>query len=258
MQIDPFTFIAQIINFIILLVLLKYFLYNKILGVMEQREENIKNRIHEAEEKKREAETEKAEYREEKRKVEENKEEILSEAREKAREKKEEMLKDARKEIESKQNQWRQSVEKQREIFISELQKKAGKRVFSISRQVLKDLADSELEHQMTVSFLKYMENLEKDKREFLEKSYETTEKPVVLESTFILDEEIRGDFSSAVKKLLGQNVQVNFEKTEDIICGLILHIDGEKISWNIDSYLEGLKDEFMEFLKRNQHKEAS
>jgi F-type H+-transporting ATPase subunit b len=49
--IDWFTVFAQIVNFIILIFLLKRFLYGPIIAAIDKREENISARITEAEEK---------------------------------------------------------------------------------------------------------------------------------------------------------------------------------------------------------------
>ena len=48
-MIDWFTVVAQIINFLILVVLLKYFLYGRITAAMEQRQQEIATRWNDAE-----------------------------------------------------------------------------------------------------------------------------------------------------------------------------------------------------------------
>ena len=55
MLIDPFTVLMQVINFIILIFLLKRFLYKPVLKVMEEREKKIAAQIKEAEKAKNEA-----------------------------------------------------------------------------------------------------------------------------------------------------------------------------------------------------------
>jgi F-type H+-transporting ATPase subunit b len=52
MLIDWFTVVAQIINFLILVALLKHFLYGRIIKAMDQREERINSRLEEAKKKK--------------------------------------------------------------------------------------------------------------------------------------------------------------------------------------------------------------
>ena len=64
MLVDWFTIIAQIVNFLILMVLLKIFLYDRIVRAMEEREEKIRSRLQEAENTKTEAEREEEKLRE--------------------------------------------------------------------------------------------------------------------------------------------------------------------------------------------------
>ena len=48
MLIDSFTIIAQIINFLILVYLLKRFLFNRIIKIMDEREKQITDRMQDA------------------------------------------------------------------------------------------------------------------------------------------------------------------------------------------------------------------
>ncbi len=62
MQIDYFTIIAQIINFLILVFLLRHFLYGPLLRSMDEREQKISTRLKEAEQQMKEAEQETDSY----------------------------------------------------------------------------------------------------------------------------------------------------------------------------------------------------
>ncbi|GAI33053.1 unnamed protein product, partial [marine sediment metagenome] len=63
MLIDSFTVIAQIINFLILVYLLKRFLFNRIIKIMDEREMQITGRMQDAEAAKEEAQKELEEQR---------------------------------------------------------------------------------------------------------------------------------------------------------------------------------------------------
>ena len=49
MQIDYFTIIAQIINFLILVFLLRHFLYRPVITAMDEREQKMVSRLKDAE-----------------------------------------------------------------------------------------------------------------------------------------------------------------------------------------------------------------
>jgi F-type H+-transporting ATPase subunit b len=61
--IDWFTVAAQIVNFLILMALLKYFLYDRVVKAMDEREEKIHSRLQQAESLRQEAEREREVYR---------------------------------------------------------------------------------------------------------------------------------------------------------------------------------------------------
>jgi F-type H+-transporting ATPase subunit b len=73
--INWFTVIAQIVNFLILVVLLKYLLYNRIVRAMDAREGKIQSHLKEAEEKERAAEREEESLRQKNRDFDEQREE---------------------------------------------------------------------------------------------------------------------------------------------------------------------------------------
>ncbi|MEZ4640979.1 MAG: hypothetical protein R2856_39490 [Caldilineaceae bacterium] len=65
MLIDWFTVIAQIINFVVLLLLLRRFLYGPIIRAMDEREHHIAEELAAAECKQQQAEQEARHYRQE-------------------------------------------------------------------------------------------------------------------------------------------------------------------------------------------------
>jgi F-type H+-transporting ATPase subunit b len=83
--INWFTIIAQIVNFLILVILLKYLLYDRIVSAMDERERKIRERLESAEKKQEEAENRKQELQAERRSLEDQRQGILAEARKEAR-----------------------------------------------------------------------------------------------------------------------------------------------------------------------------
>ena len=80
-MIDWFTVVAQIINFLVLALLLKHFLYGRVVSAMEQREADIAKRWQAAEQTQHDAEQELATAQHKNRELEEQREELLSKIR---------------------------------------------------------------------------------------------------------------------------------------------------------------------------------
>ena len=80
MHIDWFVFLAQIFNFLLLMYLLKRFLYGRIIKAMDDREAKIAARFAEADELKTKAEEEALLYEKRNQSLNEKKETMLNEA----------------------------------------------------------------------------------------------------------------------------------------------------------------------------------
>lgn len=84
-MIDWFTVVAQIINFLILVALLKYFLYGRIVAAMTQRQEEISARWEEARQQREAAAKELEAARDRNRQLDQQREALLANAPRRAR-----------------------------------------------------------------------------------------------------------------------------------------------------------------------------
>jgi ATP synthase F0 subunit b len=139
------TVIAQIINFLILVALLKRFLYGPIIKAMLRREEEIAERLDEAANKKRAADEEGMRYRAMVQELADTREKMLAQAREEAEVLRRDLKQKAREETDKSQAQWHESFRQQREAFAQGLRLHACKQVFAVVRRALTDLADTDL-----------------------------------------------------------------------------------------------------------------
>lgn len=250
MNIDWVTFIAQAVNFIILILLLKRFLYDRIINAMDQREERINSRFAEAEQRGKEAEEQKREYQRKAARLDNEKERILSEAREEAEEERNKMLKDARDEVEEKRRKWNESLSNYREGVIGDIRRKLGNQIYSISRKVLSDMTDKELEKQLLDVFISHIEKGALNEMMGDRDSDSDDKHRALVTSSF----DIHGNSQKKIEKLLSKrlasSVGVDFEVDDQMICGIELKYGGKVISWSIDKYLDDLENRFLETIK--------
>ena len=146
MQIDWFTFGAQIVNFLILIGLLKRFLYGPILDAMDRRQASIRDRIAKAESKEEEAEQEAEKYRSLQSAFEAHRAERMQAAEEDAEARRHELLARAREDVEYLEGQWREAIERDRAAFLHTVSERAVTETIELTRRVLDDLADVDLE----------------------------------------------------------------------------------------------------------------
>jgi F-type H+-transporting ATPase subunit b len=88
--------ISQIVNFLLLLVILRVFLYKPIVNMLDKRRETIRTQLEEADTARSEAEAAKQEYEKQLEEAKEERRSMLAEAREQADKMREEILEKAR------------------------------------------------------------------------------------------------------------------------------------------------------------------
>lgn len=248
MQIDWFTLSAQIVNFIILLVLLKKLLFDRIVTAMDKREKRIASRLEEAEQKKAEAENERQSYENKIAEMEQKRETLIQEAHDEAEEEKKKLKRSAREEIETLREEWRQSLQNEKNQFFKELRKKTGKQVYQIARKLLADLADQEMEKQMISAFLHQMHNLpEQEHNEISKALHEDTQATIV--SSFEIESTQRSKLTRSLNEIFDLEMNAEYEQSSDLICGIEFHTKERMVSWNMEQYLDQLEQDTVEFL---------
>ena len=242
MQVDWLTVAAQIVNFLILVWLLQRFLYAPVMQAMERREQRIRDRLREAEEKKDEAEAEARRHRERQNELERRREQILEEARESAEEERRSMEQAARDEVEARKRDWLAHVERQRDEFFRELSRRAGEQFFRLARKAMADLADAALEDQVAGRFASQLEELEPDTRKRL--AHAAAEAGAVeIRSRFDLAPETKRRLTRAVHENLSGEAEVAYERNDDLLCGIELRVGSQVLDWSLRGYLEDLEE---------------
>jgi F-type H+-transporting ATPase subunit b len=251
--IDWFTIAAQIINFLILLVLMRRFLYRPILNAMDERERKITQSQREALETKQAAQKEAEEYRRLTVELHSKREQLFSQAETEAEEQRRTMLRDARKEVDHAQASWYRAIQQEKESLLQELNQQAGRQTLAIARRALADLADRELEEQIVEVFLRRLKALEPSKKESLVGSLTKAEDVLVVRSSFPLSSEQIARVEHIIQDHLTSRRKVEFETNGSLLCGIELKTPGQKISWSLSSYLEELQESMVEAFRERR-----
>lgn len=238
MQIDLFTLVAQIINFIILLVLLRIFLYKPVVNAMNAREEKIASRLREAEEKRQQAEEEAQKYQQQRREIDEERDRVLAEARKKADERRDELMQQAREEVDERREEWHQAIRHEKDRFLRDLQQRAESQIIHVMRQALNDLADAELENQMVQLFLHRLD----DKSDDIASALETDDRQLTISSSFEMPDDRREQIASALREHIDFESSPHFDRDSELVCGIALRTGDYRIGWNLKQYLEAME----------------
>ncbi len=240
MLIDWFTVGAQVVNFLVLVALLKRFLYRPILRNMDRREERIAAGFAEAEATLNSARTREEECRQLRQELEEARGDRLREADEEAEIRHRELLERARTEVAELRAAWLGALRREEEDFFRELKRRIGAEVLHIARKSLADLADADLELRLVKSFARRFASLEEDEHEQIVAA--ARDDGLTVRSPFTLPEDLRRNLVEELCHVLGYEVDVSFITDPDMPLGIELAVGGLKVSWGVDDYFGELQ----------------
>lgn len=250
MKINWFTVIAQVINFLVLVWLLKRFLYKPILKATDEREKSIVSRLQDASAKKEEAKKERDEFQKKNDEFEKEKKQMMQKAANETKEQSEQMMNETRKAVAALKEKQEKNLRQMEENLKKELAERTSREVLSISRKVLSDLASAELEVQMVIHFTDRLKAMNEAGKQELLKAYKNISDPLLIRSAFELNTDQQTMIKNAVGQLLNENAEFRFETDEKLAGGIELFANGYKLSWSITSYLDSLQESISEALQ--------
>jgi len=248
MHIDWFVFFAQIVNFLILLFFLKKFLYGRIIGAMDAREARIAATFAEAEKAREEASRSVLMCEKKLQDIQSASDEMMNKARAEAEAYRRELMDKARVDVDEIQNRWTETLRSEKENFFQELRRLTGTQVYAITRRVLKDLADMDLEQRIVQILTERIETMNREERERI-RTLMTAGEKITIQSAFDIPPEAREKLSGILQTSIGSGIDVAYEKSDDVMSGYELRIDGFKIAWSMKDYLDTLEEKFYHVL---------
>ncbi len=240
MLINWFTVLAQVVNFLILVFLLKRFLYGPIIKAMDERERKIAAAMEQAKNAEKEAKQRSQELENEKQSLIAAKEGLLAEATKEVQEWRERTLIDAKKEVEKLRRAWTDKLAQDKQAFLERLKIQITDQVMRVSEKVLRDLADEGMERRVIKVFV---EKLNQEKEVIQAKGEHGT---LVVKTGFELEETASGDLRKHLAKSIPEAQAVRFEVDPKLGIGIQLSIGDQKVAWNLTAYLEELEEEIM------------
>ncbi|MDY6941697.1 MAG: F0F1 ATP synthase subunit B [Pseudomonadota bacterium] len=242
MQIDWFTVGAQVVNFLILVYLLKRFLYGPIIHAMAQREQTIADRLEDAKRQSQNALAAEREYQARTQDLEQTRSRYLGEARDEAEKARETLIEQARSDVDQLRQRWKQQLSHERLAFFREVRQTVGRQSCAIARRTIAELADTDLQSGAVRMFCHRLNDLEPAERNAVAAAMQAT--PPTVETALPLAEADRRDLAAALATLSTDGPSPRFEVNPDLICGIALMMPGKKLTWSAADYVDELERE--------------
>jgi F-type H+-transporting ATPase subunit b len=254
MLIDWFTVGAQIVNFLILVWLLKHFLYKPILDAIDAREKRIAAELADADKKKADAEKERTDFEDKNKEFGEQRSALLGKAADEAKAERERLIDQAKKDAEGLRATQADALRGDQNRLAGEITLLAEKEVFAIARKALTDLATVSLEERVGEVFTRRLRELDPKTKALLGDALKNSSQPARVRSAFDLPPDQKAAIQNALNESFSAVVRIKFEDSQEVICGIELTVNGQKVAWSISSYLAELSKKVSDLVDVQSH----
>lgn len=238
MLIDWFTLTAQIVNFTILVWLLKRFLWSKLIKAIDDRENRIAERLAEADHKNKTADQHLAEINAQSAEQQRQSSVLLEQARSEATELRLELTQQARDGVRKQEAEWREDLEREKAALLDEIRQRAGAEILEVVRRALADLACTDIQKCAADVFVERLQTVDESSLRDL-----ASDGAIQVLSATDLPDDTRRKIGSTLTGRLGRAVQLEFARNPALSWGLELRSNGRSLAWTPASYLESLDD---------------
>ncbi len=242
MLIDWFTVGAQAINFILLVWLLKHFLYKPILNAVETREKRIATELANVGETKTEAQKLQAEYKLKNEQFDQQRTALLNKATEEVSAERQRLLGDATAAGIVLAAEQQKTLRSEIQSLNETIRSRAQQQVFAIARKTLAELATASLEQSIAEVLIRRLRTMSGNAKTVLADALGTATEPALVRSAFDLPAVQRAAFQNALNETFSADVHLRFETAPELIGGIELSTGGQKIAWSIADYLTAMQ----------------
>jgi F-type H+-transporting ATPase subunit b len=244
MLIDWFTVGAQAVNFLILVWLMKRFLYQPVLAAIDAREKKIAGELQQAGDTRAQALKERDDLRTQSETLQAQREELLRAAAADAGARRQHLLDDARTESQELRSRLTAALTAEQAELKLEVAARTRQEALALTRKTLADLADTTLEDQMLEVFIRRVGEMnDVQKSQVVPPPVRTHSGAAVLRSAFELTPAQRVNIAAALRQWPCAGATLQFETSPQLISGLELTVDGHKLGWNVATYLGSIEE---------------
>ncbi len=244
MLIDWFTVGAQALNFLILVWLMKRFLYKPVLDAIDAREKRIADQIADATAKEARAEADRVNYQGKSDAFDKQRAALLAKATNDAKDETKRLLDEARQAADKLSAERTAALAAETQQVHQAVADKAREEVFALSKKALADLASQDLEARIIEVFVARLSALSGAAKALLGDALKAAPEGAVVRSAFVLQPTQQASVQTTFNEVFKTAAPLRFEVKPETVCGVELSVGGQKLDWNISHYLDALEEE--------------
>jgi F-type H+-transporting ATPase subunit b len=179
---------------------------------------------------------------------------MLNEATMAADAKRKELMEKVRVEVDQVKARWQDMLTREQDAFFYDLRQRAAKQLYATARKALSDLADVDLEERIVDEFLRRIQALDEEKSVQMRKAISGGGNRVTIQSAFTIPAPKQALIEEVLKKQITNGFTIRYMREPDIVSGIELRVNGHKVAWSLNEYLETLVESLTETLQKEAH----
>ena len=249
MELNWSTFLLEIINFLVLVWILKRFLYRPVLAVLEKRRQEIEQNLNEANSHHTQAIELEQQYKKrledwalEKQQLKDTmQQEILTERTQR--------LEQLETELASEREKTEVVTQRHLAESLRQYQENAHEQGARFATQLLTAVASEELESRLFDLLIKTFDELDEERQMTLFNACKKSSDSITVTSSYTLSESQQQQLEQKLNTLCEQSVKINYIQDPELIAGLRILIGASVLSINLQDELSG----FVELIHENK-----
>lgn len=242
MLIDWFTVGAQAINFVILLWLMKRYLYKPILVAIDAREKRIADELAGADAKQAEAQKDRDEFQKKNEEFDQRRAALMTKVTDEAKTERQRLIDEARQAADDLSAKRQEALIIDARSLNQAIARRTQLEVFAIARKALTDLATTSLEERLSEVFTRRLREMNGKGKASLTNALKTASTPVLVRSAFELPVRQRTEIQNAFNETFSSIVPLRFETAPDLVSGIEATTNGQRVAWSIADYLTSME----------------
>lgn len=240
MELSWSTFLLEIVNFLVLVWILKRFLYKPVVDVIARRREKIEQTLEAAEEKRRTGEALRAQYENRLADWEREKEAARTEFQRDIEQERVSRLEALTNELEAERRKREVVAEREHRESERRLENQALALAAGFAARLLTRVAGPELERKLVEVLQEELPGLSADRRRNLEQALCQKSAPIEVTSAYPLDAAGRGKLEQALADLAGRRVTCRYRQDSRLVAGARLRVGAWVLHANLQDELSG------------------
>lgn len=241
MLLDNFTVIVQLVNFLILIWLLKRFLYGPVMAAIDAREQRLQDQQQRARSEEEAARAKQQQLIGMQDELKRQQDQLFEEARSKAEEERKQLAEQAQRDITALREHWQQRLASEQQEITTRLRKRAEAEMLRTLDTILTDLTTGNLQQATVATFIQRFAGLEDEQISLLRGDHPEQQSAYEIVSATPLTAAEKEQLEHAITRSTGGKLFC-YKLKPQLLCGIELHHGGHKLSWSLASHLDKLQ----------------